>query len=453
MNKIKKNPQIEELIREKSFKTAIDLIDTTLKNSPNNFHLYYYKSLSEAGLLNYQTAIELSLKAKDLDKKNTYPYDDSISNYYVKIGDIELNKRNIKDAESIYYKSLESNESFVPGLHSIATIEFLKNNLDKAEELFNKAIKINNKFYISYLGLANVNNKKGDFKKAVDCCKKAISLQPNHFESNYLLATTYFNNKDYSSAIEAFRNSQLIKPDHIELNSSLIKSLIYEKKFDDAYKVINTLDKSTIVSSKSLSSSLLFLNKNIDNNDTILIKEPNSIIHKINIPSSIIDNINLTEAYFADDRLNIYNTHKVNIVDMRKLDVLMNFINVNFQTFLDNFFSKDNLLDKYYPREFGLSCYHIHSFESDQILPLHDQKSALNALILLNTDNIKNYVYKISLKLAESDNYSFKTYDHNFTIDQSMVLFFPSFYSFQIDTDIKKNKNQYLICNFIPTPS
>jgi len=136
---------------------------------------------------NYEKAKELLERAQGVYGDNAY--------ILSQIGMAELNSGNIKEAESLFFRSLE-NDSYNLSCpyEGLGLLYLSQNNAVKAEKMFKKAIAINpDEEYKKYNGLAKIYLEKQQYAQAVVLLEKSLTIRSENNEANELLRLVKLN--------------------------------------------------------------------------------------------------------------------------------------------------------------------------------------------------------------------------------------------------------------------
>ncbi|MEI6331881.1 MAG: tetratricopeptide repeat protein [Pseudanabaena sp. ELA645] len=162
-----------ELLRqEKNYENALETINLTLKDNPNNdlaligrgFIYIDMKRYTEAET-DLRTAIKLNAQSPQA---------------YNSLGNV-LNKQNrLDEAIAAYRKAIEINPKYDYAYYNLGYILGKQNKLDEAIAAYRKAIEINPKYDYAYNGLGNVLDKQDKLNEAITAYRKAIEINPKY---------------------------------------------------------------------------------------------------------------------------------------------------------------------------------------------------------------------------------------------------------------------------------
>ena len=183
-----------------------------LERFPNSFILYNIAGASNAGLMQFDAAIDCFKQSLKVKPNNAEAYNN--------IGNV-LNTKGDPDAALGYYK---------------------------------QALKIKPDFADAYNNIGNALNAKGDADAAIGSYKQALKIKPDYAEAFYNMGIALKNKGDPEAAINSYRRAINIKSDYVDAYSNTCE--VYEKsnKLSELSEVISKAKAAL----KELPSDLLF---------------------------------------------------------------------------------------------------------------------------------------------------------------------------------------------------
>ncbi len=444
-----KQLEISNLLEAKKFNDCLPLIQKELIDNPEDFLSYYHMGMYSIATKSFQEAMDNLIKASELDVKKNYNYNQFISFCCLSLGDICLNNKNFKDAESFYNKSLDYSPNYIGGLHALGNFFYLNNDYKKSEDYFNKAIDVNPRFYMSLLGMAFLKKNLNDIDSAIDYAEKCLEVSPNYFKANYFLGIIYFEKNDFVTSLKYLQESQLIEPN----NSSVLKYIIFchisNKDFDKAYNILDTYLDNLNMYDRSLYSLYVYLDYlSNDNSRDSFLDNSTSFIRKLNTPDSLLGNDNIDQLVNSDANIQSFSNCNYLPVNLSQVPNLSNFISSNFEDYLSRIIDTNDSINKFYPKSFSLTCFKVFNFSNNVITPLMDPNSLYNVIYFNDIKDDINFDVNFKLDL----NSNFENPDNlmkSFSINKNSFIFFPSFYNFTI-TNNSSSEFSYYIFNFLP---
>ena len=226
--------EIEDLIANKDFSTAKNIIEERLKNNENDINLLKNLGLCLVNLEDKKNALAVFLKILDLNQDDATSYfyaaslykemsdTDKAIEYYKKVielrenyldayknlASIYISKKRVKEADDIIAKAYsildkDSEDYLIPYLY--ANTQILMQNTDNAEKLLQEALNINPKHVQSLNTLGCLLMSKNDFDKALEYYQKSLEIEPDNPVTHYNLATFYLVKQDFNKAKKHFK--------------------------------------------------------------------------------------------------------------------------------------------------------------------------------------------------------------------------------------------------------
>lgn len=193
---------IGTLALNKNDKAAANVnFDKAIELAPKKSSIAYI-AISEA-LINseysdYNKAIQLLTKAKELDKANP--------KIYVLLGDAYVELLDGSNALKNYDKSLEINKNYPLGnLRLGETLVRIKNH-DEALASFQTVLKQDSTYAPVYKDLGELYFQKREYEKAKDAYKKYVELTENNTAAKIRYAQFLFVSNDYANAVTEINN-------------------------------------------------------------------------------------------------------------------------------------------------------------------------------------------------------------------------------------------------------
>lgn len=187
-------------IREnKKTSKVLSKIDSLLTQYPNQIDFYISSIFTLNKLNEYQKALEIGLKGRDLEPENFY------ISYNLGITYSNLNK----PKDSIYYllqaENQKSNQSLFD-LWMTMSAQYIKlNEMNKAREILKKCEKIYGSNTLTRLQNASIESQSGNSKEAESLLKSILKEDPQHVEANYMLGINYLKMNNFKEAFKYYK--------------------------------------------------------------------------------------------------------------------------------------------------------------------------------------------------------------------------------------------------------
>ncbi len=124
-----------------------------------------------------------------------------------------------------------------------ANKEKVLENYDDAAYLFEEVLKKDKTNHAAYFELAKINMIQKSFGKAKKNAQSAINNSPKNLFYHGLLAEIYDAEGDYDKAATVYESMTKINPDEIDFYFKRAEYNLEEKKFDQALKIYNEIEK------------------------------------------------------------------------------------------------------------------------------------------------------------------------------------------------------------------
>ena len=194
LSKASKNPQhppaeqiqaIMNLYNQGRLQQALFEVNKMLERFPNSFILCNIAGASNAGLMQFDAAIDF------------------------------------------FKRSLKVNPGNAEAYNNIGNVLNSKGDPDAALDYFKKALKIKPKFADVYNNIGNALNAKGDTDAAIGSYKKALKIKPDYAEAYYNKGIALKDKGEQKAAIDSYKRAIKIKPDYADAYSNTCE--LYER--------------------------------------------------------------------------------------------------------------------------------------------------------------------------------------------------------------------------------
>jgi len=240
LSKASKNPQhppaeqiqaIMNLYNQGRLQQALFEVNKMLERFPNSFILCNIAGASNAGLMQFDAAIDF------------------------------------------FKRSLKVNPGNAEAYNNIGNVLNSKGDPDAALDYFKKALKIKPKFADVYNNIGNALNAKGDTDAAIGSYKKALKIKPDYAEAYYNKGIALKDKGEQKAAIDSYKRAIKIKPDYADAYSNTCELYERSNKLAELSEVIS-IAKAAL---KKLPSDLLyyealynFRSQNYDHCETLI---------------------------------------------------------------------------------------------------------------------------------------------------------------------------------------
>ncbi|MFB6355688.1 MAG: tetratricopeptide repeat protein [bacterium] len=211
------------------FEQAIRLYKFAVKISPEQSEYYYRLAIAQNKHGNIDQARKSFRKA--LERKQD-------ADYYLALGNLELDNSNFQKAENLYAKGLQQAPSYSKLLINKALAHENQQELQQAAELFKRAQANSLNDSLAYevaTNLGSIHMDLDQYKKAVIQFKKAVSINET-VDALYNLALAYRNNRNWTKAVETLSRAHERNPEDLNVLINLGHSHAQLEHYDQAVK-------------------------------------------------------------------------------------------------------------------------------------------------------------------------------------------------------------------------
>lgn len=191
------------LVKEKDF----EVINTQLKNDPNNPNLY----LKRAQL--YDKYNDVAMAIEDIDR--AIKIDSLIPDFYLLKAELCKKNNDYQYAKNTLDQCLMVDNNNVQARIELGWLAFLVQNYQQALDYADAALKRNLYSAEAYYLKGMIFYEKQDTSKAISSFATAIEQESNYYEAYIQLGLLHFN-EDNTLGKEYFKNALRIKPQSVE---------------------------------------------------------------------------------------------------------------------------------------------------------------------------------------------------------------------------------------------
>ena len=238
---------IISLYTQGQLQQALSESNQMLEQFPNSFVLYNISGVSNAGLMQFNAAIDSykqALKIKP-DYANAYynmgaalkdkgDLDSAIDSYkqainikpdyaeaYNNMGNILKDKGDLDSAIDSYKQAINIKPDYAEAYNNMGNILKDKGDLELAIDSYKQAINIKPDYVAVYNNIGNILKDRGDLESAIDSYKHALKIKPDYANAYYNMGTALHEKADLDSAIDSYKQALKIKPDYAEAYNNI----------------------------------------------------------------------------------------------------------------------------------------------------------------------------------------------------------------------------------------
>ena len=214
---------IVNLLTQKRLKQALFESSQILEKFPNSFTLFNIVGASNAGLKQYDAALEN------------------------------------------YKKALEIKPDYAEAYFNMGVTLKDKDDLEAAIDCYKQALMIKPNYAEAHNNIGNILKEKGKPVAAIDCYKRAIMIKPNYAVAHNNMGSAQKDTGDLEAAIVSYKKALKIRPDYDGVYKnigSILKNVVFTKPISGLQEVISSIiDRKNIVKPVHISQAAISLLK------------------------------------------------------------------------------------------------------------------------------------------------------------------------------------------------
>ena len=218
--------QLQEIINlftQKRLKKALSESNQMLEKFPNSVILFNIIGASNAGLMQYDAAIES------------------------------------------YKKALEIRPDYAEAYFNMAVTLKDKGESEASFDCYKQALKIKPNYAEAYNNIGNALKDKGDLEEAIECYEQALMIKPNYAVAYHNMGNVQKDKGELEAAIDSYQKALKIRPDYTEVYKNIgniLKKVIFTKPSSGLQEVIGSIiDRKNIVKPVNISQAAISLLK------------------------------------------------------------------------------------------------------------------------------------------------------------------------------------------------
>jgi tetratricopeptide (TPR) repeat protein len=204
---------IISLYTQGQLQQALSHTTEMLERFPNSVVLYNIAGASNAGLLQFDAAIDSYKQAIKI--KPDY------ADVYNNMGNALKGKGDLEAAIDSYKQAIKIKPDYAEAYYNMGIALKDKGDLEVAIDSYKQAIKIKPDYAEAYYNMGNTLKAKGDSVAAIDSYKQAIKIKPDHADAYSNMGNVLKDKGDSEAAIDSYKQALKIKPDYAEAYSNM----------------------------------------------------------------------------------------------------------------------------------------------------------------------------------------------------------------------------------------
>jgi Flp pilus assembly protein TadD len=208
---------IINLFTQGQLQQALSKSSQMLERFPNSVVLYNIAGASNAGLMQFDAAINSYKKALKIKP--------DFADAYNNMGNALNEKGDLEAAIDSYKQALKIKPDYADAYYNMGIALKDKGDLEAAIDNYKQALKIKPDYAEAYNNMGTSLNEKGDLEAAIDNYKQALKIKPDYAEAYNNMGTSLNEKGDLEAAIESYKQALKIKPDYAEAYNNMGTSL------------------------------------------------------------------------------------------------------------------------------------------------------------------------------------------------------------------------------------
>ena len=261
---------IAKLYSQGQLGQVLSVANQMLEKFPNSIILHNMLGASNAGLKQFDAAVDNFKKVLKIDPNDAIAYNN--------MGSALQDMGNAEAAIDCYKNALKINPDFCDAYNNMGNAFRNMGNTEAAIDRYNMALKIRPDYAEAYNNMGHVLKDKGDLNAAIVSYKKAIKIRPNYAEAHYNIGNAFEEKGNTEAAIGSFRQALKIKPDFPEAYNNMGAALRNKGDLEAAIECYDKLNnKESIAQALECTYILGGYDKFNQRLETIAKKDPSNI--------------------------------------------------------------------------------------------------------------------------------------------------------------------------------
>ena len=218
--------RINELVGNKEFEQAQELIIPALKEEPDNIELKKIAGLVEVNLENWSEAkvlFETVVKFYPEDATSLF----YLANCYDHLGDFI-------SAKNTYISVINLRQEYIEAYKNLCIVLIKLSQFSEAIKYACMAGVIDSEEYLFDFILGTCYMKMKEFKKSIDPLERALQKAPDNIGVHNSLGTAYIASERYDDAIKCYKKALEISPDNPMAYYNIGSAYQIQKRHEDA---------------------------------------------------------------------------------------------------------------------------------------------------------------------------------------------------------------------------
>ena len=204
---------IINLYNQGQLQQALSESNQMLEHFPNSVVLYNISGASNAGLMQFDAAIDSYKQALKIKPD----YAEAYYNMSVALND----KGDPEAAIDSYKQALKIKPDYAEAYNNMGVAMNDKGDPEAAIDSYKQALKIKPDYAEAYNNIGNVLKDQGDLEAAIDSYKQVLKIKPDYAEAYNNMGVAMNDKGDPEAAIDSYKQALKIKPDYAEAYNNM----------------------------------------------------------------------------------------------------------------------------------------------------------------------------------------------------------------------------------------
>ena len=224
---------IINLYNQGQMQKALSESSQMLEQFPNSVVLYNISGVSNAGLMQFDAAIDSYKQALKIKPD----YAEAYNNMGVALKD----KGNLEAAIDSYKQALKIKPDYAEAYNNMGAALHDKGNLEAAIDSYKQVLKIKPGYAEAYYNMGVALKDRGNLEAAIDSYKQALKIKPDYIAAYNNMGNVLKDKGNLEAAIDSYKQALKIKPDYAEAYNNMGAALHDKGNLEaaiDSYKQV-----------------------------------------------------------------------------------------------------------------------------------------------------------------------------------------------------------------------
>ena len=216
--------QLINLYQQGRFHQILDKAKQWILQFPNSGTLHSMCGAANAGLGQFEAAINSYKTALKIKPDNTEAYN-NLGKLYYNMGIAQQEEGDTEAAIGSFRKALKVEPNLAEAHFSIANAQKKQGDLEAAIDSYRQALNVKSDYLDAYNNLAIALHDKGELKAAIDNYERAIKIDPDYADAYNNMGSALSDKGEIDAAIDCYERALNINPDFAEAYNNMLLML------------------------------------------------------------------------------------------------------------------------------------------------------------------------------------------------------------------------------------